>query len=271
MTRVKRLERIHRFARNDKSAGTYDPEWEERLMTTNLPLLELDAATYPDWRDGILAAEADGTAAPGAPRCYPGYPCWPLERVRPRRWGSLEQVLAQRRSLRRLATALPSRRLLSRVLQAGHGITGPLGAGPAPSAGGLQALELYLVVFETGWLPAGLYHYDRVGHHLAQLVAGAGRGDWERRVPALGHVDGGALLWVMVGDGARVAAKYGPRAVRFLLQEAGHLMQNLCLLSTSLGLATVPLGGYFERDLAHQFQLLRTDLVLYVGVCGRVQ
>jgi nitroreductase len=65
-----------------------------------------------------------------------------------------------------------------------------------------------------------------------------------------------------------VEAKYGARGGRFLLLEAGHVMQNLCLLSASLGLATVPLGGYFERAIAEQFLLPSTDLVLYVGVCG---
>jgi hypothetical protein len=30
----------------------------------------------------------------------------------------------------------------------------------------------------------------------------------------------------------------------------------------------VPLGGFFERDLAKRLQLLETDQVLYVGVCG---
>ncbi len=128
---------------------------------------------------------------------------------------------------------------------------------------------MYLVVFETGWLPAGLYHYDRVGHHLAQIAAGAERADWGRRVPSLDLVRGGALLWIVVGDGERVARKYGERAVRFLLQESGHLMQNLCLLSASLDLVTVPLGGYFERDIARELLLLPSDLVLYVGVCGR--
>jgi nitroreductase len=65
-----------------------------------------------------------------------------------------------------------------------------------------------------------------------------------------------------------VTAKYSERGYRFLLLEAGHLMQNLCLLSASLGLATLPLGGCLERAIAHEFRLLATDLVLYVGVCG---
>lgn len=237
-------------------------------MTTHIPLLELDAVSYPEWRDAIVEAEASGEALPGEPRCYPGYPCWPLDRVRPRLFASLDRVLARRRCRRDLGTALPRRRILSRLLQAGHGITGIQGRGPVPSAGGFQALELYLVVLEAGWLPAGLYHYDRLGHQLAQIDAGADRADWERRVPALDLVSGGALLWVLVGDGGRVARKYAQRALRFLLQEAGHLMQNLCLLSTSMGLVTVPLGGYFERDIARQFLLPSTDLVLYVGLCG---
>jgi SagB-type dehydrogenase family enzyme len=238
-------------------------------MTTNLSLLELDAASYPELRDAILVAVASGEALPGEPRSYPGYPCWALDRVRPRLWGSLDRVLARRRCLRELSPELPSRRVISRLLQAGHGITGPLAAGPVPSAGGLQALELYLVVFEPGWLPSGLYHYDRVGHHLSQIAAGASRADWDRLSPSLGLIRGGAFLWVLIGDRECVARKYGERAVRFLLQEAGHLMQNLCLLSASLGLVTVPLGGYFERAIARQFVLPRTDLVLYLGVCGR--
>ena len=144
-----------------------------------------------------------------------------------------------------------------------------MSAGPVPSAGGLQALELYLVVFETGWLPTGLYHYDRAGHHLSQIAEGAERTDWERRVPSLAMIRGGALLWVLIGDKGRAARKYSDRTAVFLLQEAGHLMQNLCLLSASLGLVTVPLGGYFERDIARQLSLPRTDMVLYTGVCGR--
>jgi SagB-type dehydrogenase family enzyme len=87
-------------------------------------------------------------------------------------------------------------------------------------------------------------------------------------VPSLDHVEGGAVLWVLVGDAARVTHKYGGRGYRFLLLEAGHLMQNLCLVSTSLGLATVPLGGYLERSITETLALPATDHVLYVGVCG---
>jgi SagB-type dehydrogenase family enzyme len=229
-------------------------------------LTELDRTTWPEIRDHIL--HFDPHDRPADPRSYPGYPRWPLDRVRQRLLPSLDRALAARRSVNALTTALPSRRALGRLLQCAHGVTGGGGRGPTPSAGNLQALELYLAVLDRDWLPQGLYHYDRAGHALAQITADADRSSWQAIVPSLELVDGGALLWVLVGDGERVCAKYVARGLRFLLLEAGHLMQNLCLVSASLRLATVPLGGFFESEIAHAFQLPATDVVLYLGVCG---
>jgi SagB-type dehydrogenase family enzyme len=229
-------------------------------------LTELDRANWPEIRDQILHFEHD--AALGEPRSYPGYPRWPLERVGARLWPSLDRMLRARRSLRRLGTQLPSRRALSRLVFFAHGVHDTLGRGPTPSSGGLQSLELYLVNLSAGWLPAGLYHYDRAGHHLAQIGSGAERARWQAMVPSLPLVEGGALLWVVVGDAERIEKKYGARGYRFLLLEAGHLMQNLCLLSASVGLATVPLGGFFEGEIGKELRLPATDLVAYLGVAG---
>ena len=151
-----------------------------------------------------------------------------------------------------------------------HGISADRARGPVPSAGGLQALELYLVALESSsWLPAGVYHFDRAGNHLSQIVSSANRTEWVARVPSLSTVPGGAILFVLVGDYGRVEAKYGARGLRFVLMEAGHLAQNLCLLATSLDLAALPLGGFFERDIARHFALPTTDEVLYLLLCGK--
>ncbi len=231
---------------------------------------ELDRTTFPDLREQIARAEATGDAMNHRPRSYPGYPRWALERTRPRRWSiSLERALAARRCRTALDPTTPDRRVLSRLLQSAHGITGEHDRGPTPSAGGLQALELYVVHWAASWLPPGVYHYDRIGHHLAQIADRAERSTWEDIVPSLRAIEGGALLWVLVGDVTRVAAKYGDRTGRFLLLEAGHLMQSLCVLSAGLGLCTVPVGGAFEREIARPLDLPATDAVLYLGVCGR--
>jgi SagB-type dehydrogenase family enzyme len=160
--------------------------------------------------------------------------------------------------------------VLGRLLQFAHGVTHDGHGGPIPSSGGLQALELYLAILENDWLPAGAYHFDRQGHCLAQLASCTSRPQWLALVPSLCHVEGGSVLWVIVGDGARIRAKYGERGLRFLLLEAGHLMQDLCLLSASLELCTVPLGGFLEKDIGRVLTLPPADQVLYVGVCGEV-
>ena len=228
---------------------------------------ELDRTSFPELRDRILRADAESGRDQRC-RSYPSYPTWRLERPRPRRWTALDGVLANRRCQHRLGVNLPERRALSRLLFFAHGVQASGQRGPVPSAGGLQAVELYLVNCAASWLPAGVYHYARAAHLLAQLVPNANRLAWLERVPSLQLVEGGALLWIVVGDGARVTAKYGARGLRFLLLEAGHLMQNLCMLAASLGLITVPLGGFFESEIAAELQLPAADEVLYVGVCG---
>jgi SagB-type dehydrogenase family enzyme len=230
-------------------------------------LTELDRATWPEVRDQIL--RFDPREGPGDTRGYPGYPRWPLDRVGARLWPSLDRALFLRRSTHALSGELPSRRALSRLLWSAHGISGRGSRGPVPSAGGLQALELYLAALTSGWLPAGLYHYDRAGNHLAQLSAEMDKAFWPSVAPSLPLVSGGSLLWILVGDGERVREKYGPRGLRFLMLEAGHLMQNLCLVSASLGLTTVPLGGFFEPEIARSLALPPDDMVLYLGVCGQ--
>ncbi len=242
-----------------------DAEDQDPLRRT-----ELDATRLPDLRERIAAFERSPVAH--EPRRYLGLPTWPLLRPGWRLGPSLDRVLARRRSRRALDLRLPDAGTLGRVLASSHGLTGEGGRGPVPSAGDLQALELYVVSLDqdpSAWLPAGGYHYDRAGHHLGQLVAGDDRALWRDFSPSLDQFEGGALLWVIAGDVDRVQVKYGDRAGRLLLLEAGHLMQALCLASEGVGLVTLPLGGVFEARAARRLKLPRSDAVLYCGALGR--
>ncbi|HBP16875.1 MAG TPA: hypothetical protein DEA08_03645 [Planctomycetes bacterium] len=237
-------------------------------MSDPLHETELDPARFPEFRDRILAHDAEG---PGdhSPRAYPGGERYPLPRPRARRLRAFDRVLVERRSRRRLSEQLPSAEQLGRLLWVSHAVHAPPGAGPTPSAGGLAALELYAVAWDpAAWLPAGRYHYDRAEHALVGLYPGDARDDWRACLPSLDQFEGGALLWVLVADAARIEAKYGERGARFALLEAGHLMQNLCLASHSLGLCTLPLGGLFEAEAARRLRLPRSDRVLYAGALG---
>lgn len=229
---------------------------------------ELDQTKLSDFFEGIIQVEQEG--AVHSSRTYPGYPKWLLEKVKPKLWSNLEKTLLSRRSARKFETEMLSCKTLSRILFFSHGITGQNSRGPTPSSGDLQSLELYLAIFQASWIDSGLYHYDRQGHHLSQIAKGANYNDWKQLIPSMVHFEGGSLLWILVGDGARITKKYGERGYRFLLLEAGHLMQNLCLLSTQENLVTLPLGGFFEEAVAKELYLPTSDVVLYVGVCGKL-
>jgi len=227
--------------------------------------MPLDRTSFPAWRDRILAADD----TPGPPRAYPGYPEMALPPLRRRWFTSLDGILASRRSATP-GKAPPDKTTLGRLLGLSHGITGEQGRGPVPSAGGLQALELYVAVLTPGWLGPGVWHYARARHVLSR-VADATRDELTAEIPSMQLPDAGAVVWLIVGDVARVTPKYGERGRYFLALEAGHLMQNLCLVSASLGLVTLPLGGFLEAALARRLALPATDDVLYAGLCGPVR
>jgi len=225
---------------------------------------ELDEASYPAWRDAIMKHAGGGPAL----RAYPDRPRWSLPAPQPRADAmALDRALQTRRSAAELDAALPDADTLGHMLAQAHGITGEDARGPVPSSGGLQALDLYVVAWGAGWLPPGWYHYDRREHALAQLQAGATHERATACVPSLAPFRG-ALLFVIAADHARLAARYTRRASRFAALEAGHLMQNLCLLATAAGLSVVPLGGSFEPAIARELRLPATDRVIATGVLG---
>lgn len=229
-----------------------------------LAATELRPSAFPAFRDAILAAEQ----APHATRAYPGYPSVPLPKPR-RRLATFDGVVRARRSHWRLADAQLEPSALARVLALGHGLTGPEGRGPSPSAGNLQPIEVYLWPLAPGWLAPGAYHYDRAAHRLARVAEGATRAELAPAVPSLGQIEGGGALLVLAADVDRVERKYADRAARFALLEGGHVLGALGLAATSAGVSLVPIGGYFEAALADRLALPEGDAIVHAGVLGR--
>jgi len=63
--------------------------------------------------------------------------------------------------------------------------------------------------------------------------------------------------------------KYGDRGYRYILLEAGHVMQNLNLACTSLGLGSCNIGGFFDDELAGLLGLpVAQEAVLYAVAIG---
>jgi SagB-type dehydrogenase family enzyme len=118
-----------------------------------------------------------------------------------------------------------------------------------PSAGGLYPLELYVLAMNVEGLAAGVYHYDVRLHALDVLSSVDPRTALTKAIFIEEAAQTAAAAIVLSGVFGRSKIKYGERAYRFVLLEAGHAMQNLCLACTVLGLGSCPVGGFVDDHL----------------------
>jgi len=107
----------------------------------------------------------------------------------------------------------------------------------APSAGALYPTEIYLAAQGIEGLEAGLYHYSILDFALERLASGRPPG--QVPVPAL----------VLTGLFFRSAWKYRDRALRYCLLDAGHLAENLVLVSRVLGCSGDFLSDFDDQAL----------------------
>jgi SagB-type dehydrogenase family enzyme len=142
---------------------------------------------------------------------------------------------------------------------------------PVPSGGGLYPLEFYLIVRRVVGLDAGIYHYSPLAHALEQLkpidCSDAFIAQLFMNQPYL--VEAGAIL-MMTAVVERSMHKYGDRGYRYILLEAGHAAQNICLVAASLELGALPIGGFFDGFVADLLGLdVEQETVLYGVAVGR--
>lgn len=184
---------------------------------------------------------------------------------------SIEEALAQRRSIRTYSGEKVTLEEVSQLLWAAQGITDPAGRKrTAPSAGALYPLELYLVVGAVEGLEPGVYHYVPEGHELNKVRAGDLRA--ELAAAALGQesVKNAALDIVFAAVYARTTAKYKERGIRYVHIEVGHAAQNVCLQAVALNLGTVTIGAFDDAEVKHLMQLDEAEDPLYIMPVGRI-
>jgi SagB-type dehydrogenase family enzyme len=115
-------------------------------------------------------------------------------------------------------------------------------------------------------LEPGIYHYDPLAHRLERHVHDVDAS----LAPAFTNADeveGAALVVVIAASFWRSRVKYGLRAYRFTLLEAGHVTQNLLLTATAIGLGAVALGGFFDNRVDALLGLDGVDVGSLVAAC----
>lgn len=144
---------------------------------------------------------------------------------------------------------------------------------PVASGGARHPFETYLIVNNVEGLKKGVYRYLAIEHKLVYLfseenmeekIAEATSG---QKFIATAPV---VFMWSCIPY--RSEWRYNIAAHKTILQDSGHLCQNLYLACESIGCGTVAVGDY-HQNIADK--LLRLDgddeFVIYVAPVGRVK
>jgi SagB-type dehydrogenase family enzyme len=194
----------------------------------------------------------------------------------PRSTRDLDDVLQDRVTARAFGPGSIDLAELAKVLFMSYGVTRtnegthfPRPFRIVPSGGALYPLELYVQASRVAGLDAGLYHYDPEDHSLDVLRVGD-EGEHVSQFFFQPDLAAGAAAIVFVSAVFhRSEFKYGDRAYRFVLLEAGHLGQNAIVCAVELGLGVAPIGGFLDRDVDRYlgFDGL-TESTIYVVMLG---
>ncbi|MEU6652819.1 thiopeptide-type bacteriocin biosynthesis protein [Streptomyces sp. NPDC046900] len=134
---------------------------------------------------------------------------------------------------------------------------------PHPSAGATLPTRILVLPRRVPTVEPALYEYLADRHALRTIAPAPTDDELARSSPYFDQAQGVAMdaasvpLWLFVVGGlSAITERYGMRAYRFLLLEAGHLAQNLLLTATALGQRSTVLGAFYDDALS---QLLELD------------
>lgn len=182
---------------------------------------------------------------------------------------SIEKALRTRRSVREFSTVPLELSQIAQLAWAAQGVTGAEAHRTAPSAGGLYALELYLIAARVNGLHAGMYKYEILTHELISVIEGDLRGQLCRAALEQSSISQAPAVFALAAVYERITAKYGERGIRYAHMEAGHAAQNLLLQAIALGLGAVLVGAFEDGKVKWVLNLRRDEVPLYLIPVGK--
>jgi SagB-type dehydrogenase family enzyme len=146
---------------------------------------------------------------------------------------------------------------------------GPPAHRPYPSGGGLYPVEVLIYPANVAGISPAFYYYQVLAHRLISWAPAYGGS--LTKLMADHPVEAAAFFVLFFLDFTRLSlSRYGLKAYRLALIEAGHLAQNILLAVSALHLAALPLCGFDDEGLSHAAGLRYPEQpVVYVLVVGK--
>lgn len=188
---------------------------------------------------------------------------------------NLFSAIQQRKSRRDFSSNPISKRELSLLLKYSCGITGSMDQEQMhrraqPSGGARFPVETYILLFRGEDIEAGLYHYNVKDHKLDVLLSDKFSPEVIQKYFVYPWIADAACALVLTAVFDRTNVKYGERGYRYAMLEAGHIGQNVYLVSEALGIKCCAMGGTIDNSLEELFDIDGiTESVIYGLIVGR--
>ena len=185
--------------------------------------------------------------------------------------GELEEVIKSRKSNRHFSTNSLDITDLSKLLE-GCQINereGYFERRAYPSAGARFPVEIYPIVFNAAGLDRGAYHFNSNKNCLELLLNKDLTEISEDFVSPF--IKNPALAIVMTSVISRAEVKYGLKAYPFSLIEAGHIAQNISLLSAKYNIGCCAIGGFIDETISDILDLSSDEIPIYSLAFGKVE
>jgi SagB-type dehydrogenase family enzyme len=209
---------------------------------------------------------------------YEEYPFFELDKNYTEPRLSLKQTIIRRITARDMKPCRLNLRDLSTLFYTAYGITRensdnefPRSFRTVPSGGALYPLELYFHTSTyTEELEAGIYHYNPKRNGFEFIIQ---EDQTDQIAKSLTPVQtnlayNSSIMVFITALFQRSTFKYGPRGYRFAFLEAGHVAQNINLVSTAMGLGSVNICGYFDREIDELLGIdgLKHSTIYMIGI-----
>ena len=142
----------------------------------------------------------------------------------------------------------------------------------SPSASALYPTELYIYADKVAGLEQGLYYFRPKEHQLVQLQ----KGDLKDRLASSGFdlkiLKTAPVVFIFTGVMDRIKWRFRDRSLRYALQDAGYVAQNLVVAGSSLDLGVNLIGDFIDQEL-NRLLTLNTDheITLLMASVGHIQ
>lgn len=183
---------------------------------------------------------------------------------------SFKRVIQNRKSRRNFNKSAIDVQKLSNILYFSNGYRDvEKGQKYVPSSGGLNSVELFVIVLNSIEIEKGIYYYNPNEHQLTTIHTGD-FATWTREhIFYQDEYSDASCVVVLASLAGKLTMKYGLRSYRLALLDIGHVSQNIYLLGSASDVQVCASAGFIDDEIDQALNFdgfnITTQLTIMLG------